>query len=868
MGAYRLVSLALSGLFLAGGIHLLRLWIRERQPLLLALSVQALASACFTFALLCLTAADSVRGTQVATSLQAGFGVLLLGATTWLLSLVSGVRARWMVVPLTVVFVGAAAAAIAMVPVAGDVPALHAVIAPWGERLWRPVIGAALSVAGNVAGQVVNLFALGCAWRMRHDDRFGATLISVAAVTSAVVLLDVSMAESGAGPGLPASLSMAWVYVALLTILVLRDHGPGISRLVRAEDDYRAIFDQTFQMSVVLSPSGEMLDLNAAAVQAAGGTADALVGRPFWEGPWWSHEADVQRRMRSGVAAAAGGSTTRIQTTYAGTGLTRWADVVLRPLRDREGAVRRVVVEARDTTEERLARAELDREQRQLHGIVQGALEAIITIDERDRIVRFNPAAERMFGHDVDAVLGQRMEVLLPRHLRAEYEDQLRAFLGADAPSLPAPGYVRLVGLRASGEEFPIEVSLSVVHLDDAAYFTVLCRDITERERAEAARRHLEAQLQQAQKLEAVGQLAGGIAHDFNNLLTVINGYSDLLLGAADLAHRRGELQQIRSAGERAASLTRQLLTFSRHAVVEQHVVSLNDVVGQAEHLLRGLLGEDIAVALDLAQALPHIKADRGQLERVLINLVVNARDAMPEGGLLAITTATVDGEGPPVPLPPAPGWVVLAVSDSGVGMPSEVQARLFEPFFTTKPPGQGTGLGLAVVDGVVKKAGGVIRVSSTAGKGTTFSLYFPVSLEAPCAEAATEPVAPARARGETVLVVEDEPAVRGLAVASLEQHGYGVLQACSAAQALEVARGHETPIHLLLSDVVMPGGSAVSIVDGLADQYPGLKVLFMSGYPADEAVRRGVVAGDSNFLQKPFTPTGLVARVRQVLDA
>lgn len=448
----------------------------------------------------------------------------------------------------------------------------------------------------------------------------------------------------------------------------------------------------------------------------------------------------------------------------------------------------------------------------------------------------------------------------------------MQAFLETGASTLPLPGYVRLLGLRASGEEFPFEATVSVVHLDDNSYYTVLCRDISERERAESARRHLEAQLQQSQKLEAVGQLAGGIAHDFNNLLTVINGFSDLLLAAPDMGARRGEVQQIRSAGERAASLTRQLLTFSRHAVVEQHVVSLNAMVSRSEDLLRRLLGEDVDLAVELAADLPCIKADAGQLERVLMNLVVNARDAMPDGGILTITTLVHDPaseDTAEVQLPDAlAGWVVLTVSDSGLGMPPEVKARLFEPFFTTKAPGRGTGLGLAVVDGVVKKAGGVISVASAEGKGTTFHLYFPVSLEAATEESVPAEAPPHTGRGETVLVVEDEPAVRDLAVAALVQQGYIVLQAASPPEALSVAGAHERAIDLLLSDVVMPGGSATSIVSGLADRYPSLKVLFMSGYPADEAVRRGVVAGEANFLQKPFTPSHLTARVRQLLDA
>ncbi|WP_396625835.1 PAS domain S-box protein [Luteitalea sp.] len=872
MGAYRFLSAALFGLFLFAGLYHLVLWARTRQRMLLALGVQALLSAAFTLSLLWLVTAHSVGAAQVALNLRTGFGALLLASTMWLLSVASGLRARWLVTPLVLVFAAVALAAFAMVPLTGQVTNLHVAVTPWGEPLTSPLYGASpLRATGYSAGQLVNLFALVCAWSMRRSDPFGATLIGTAGVTSTVVLVDVAVAESVNAGALDPGLSLPWLYVALTAVLVSRDHATTMSRLMHAEDDYRAIFDQTFQMTAVLSRAGEVLDVNAAAASSSSSTPGSLHGVPLWNTPWWSHSAIEQERVRAAVGAAASGTSTRLETTYLDRRGLRWAEVFLRPLRDRHGRIHRVLAEGRDTTDSHQARAELDREQRQLHGIVQGALDAIITIDDRHRVVRFNPAAERMFGHDVDSVLGQRIEMLMPERFRNGHEGRVQAFLETGAVSLPLSGYARLLGQRATGEEFPLEATVSVVHLDDGSFYTVLCRDISDRERAEAARRQLEAQLQQSQKLEAVGQLAGGIAHDFNNLLTVINGFSDLLLTAPDMQNRQGEIGQIRAAGERAASLTRQLLTFSRHAVVEQHVMSLNDMVMRSENLLRRLLREDVDLSVELATELPCIKADPGQLERVLMNLVVNARDAMPDGGILTITTAVHDAardEVDGVRLPEAPaGWVVLTVSDSGLGMPPEVQARLFEPFFTTKAPGRGTGLGLAVVDGVVKKAGGVITVASAQGKGTTFSLFFPITLKAATEDAAEVVTAVGVGGGETLLVVEDEPAVRTLAVAALTRQGYRVLQAASPPEALAVARTHAAPIDLLLSDVVMPGGSATSIIDGLADTYPSLKVLFMSGYPADEAVRRGVVAGEANFLQKPFTPTSLTTRVRQLLD-
>ena len=393
-------------------------------------------------------------------------------------------------------------------------------------------------------------------------------------------------------------------------------------------------------------------------------------------------------------------------------------------------------------------------------------------------------------------------------------------------------------------------------------------RDITDERAAQRAHAQIEAQLHQAQKLEAVGQLAGGIAHDFNNLLTVIHGFTSLLLAAPDVAGRREELGQIASASERAMTLTRQLLTFSSHAVPDEQVVRPDDLVRHALPLLGRLVGADIVLDVALSPDTPPVRTDPAQLERVLINLVVNARDAMPSGGRLGIATrpyvAALDAG---VGLEAAARWTVLVVRDTGVGMSAEVQARLFEPFFTTKPPGKGTGLGLAVVDRVVKQSHGHVRVTSAEGEGTTFAIYLPACAEAPSAStSASVAVVEAPRASATILVVEDEPAVRLLTVAVLAEQAYVVLEAGTPDEAVRVAEAHDGVIDLLLSDVVMPGGSATTIVDALQPRFPRMQVLFMSGYAADEAVRRGVAAGAHNFLQKPFTPAVLATRVRDLL--
>ena len=415
-----------------------------------------------------------------------------------------------------------------------------------------------------------------------------------------------------------------------------------------------------------------------------------------------------------------------------------------------------------------------------------------------------------------------------------------------------------------------LDFSIRPLRDERGAVFMLIpeARDITDEREAREAHRRIDEQLQQAQKLEAVGQLAGGIAHDFNNLLTVIHGFANLLATTPEAARRQMELEQIQAASERAMSLTRQLLTFSHHAVSDEQYLDVNALVRRADPLLRRLIGPDITLRLTCGDGLLPVKADPDQLERVLINLAVNARDAMPRGGQLELVTRVPDAQRDHVTLPDAPGWTVLDVIDTGDGMTPDVQARLFEPFFTTKAPGKGTGLGLAVVDRVVTQAQGVVSVSSVLGRGTCFTIYLPGVLEvAPHQESTAALEAPSGGT-ETILVVDDEVPVRELAAAALTQHGYAVLQAGTPPEALAVARAHVGPIDLLLTDVVMPGGSALAIVEGLTSTHPDLRVLFMSGYPADEAVRRGVAAGEANFLQKPFTPAVLAARVRHLLDA
>ena len=390
-------------------------------------------------------------------------------------------------------------------------------------------------------------------------------------------------------------------------------------------------------------------------------------------------------------------------------------------------------------------------------------------------------------------------------------------------------------------------------------------RDVSEQ-------RRLEEQFRQSQKMEAVGQLAGGIAHDFNNLLTAILGNTQLLL--RDLPPgdiMRGDVEEIRKASERAAALTRQLLAYSRRQMLQPEILDLNLVVGDMDRMLRRLIGEHIALVTVPAPDLGRVRADPSQIEQVLVNLVVNARDAMPEGGRLTIETADVelDETYAQQHLGATPGaYAMLAVTDTGTGMDANVRAHLFEPFFTTKEVGKGTGLGLATVYGIVKQSGGHISVHTELGRGSSFKIYLP-RVHPPPRTAAPAPARPAAARGsETVLVVEDDPAVLSLSCRALEAEGYTILCASDGTDALRIVERHGGEIHLLLTDVVMPGMSGRELAEQMAARRVGIRILYMSGYPGDAAVHHGSLVRGNAFLQKPFSPEGLTRKVRETLDA
>jgi signal transduction histidine kinase/ActR/RegA family two-component response regulator len=382
-------------------------------------------------------------------------------------------------------------------------------------------------------------------------------------------------------------------------------------------------------------------------------------------------------------------------------------------------------------------------------------------------------------------------------------------------------------------------------------------------------RNRLEQQFRQAQKMEAVGRLAGGVAHDFNNLLTVITGYAELLLSSDLEASQRTALQEIQRAAERGGALTHQLLAFSRGQPFTARTVQLNTLIVRMQKMLSRLIGEDIELIAVAAAEPATIRTDPGQLEQVVMNLVVNARDAMPGGGKLVIETANAQVDqtyaGPNVDLKPG-SYIVLAISDTGMGMDPETVTHLFEPFFTTKAPGKGTGLGLATAYGIVKQSGGAISVYSEPGRGTTIKIYLPAAEAKAAVEASGQGPAAALRGSETILVLEDEARVRKLVCEVLAGRGYRVLEAVRGEEAIRMAREHKGRIHLLLTDVVMPEMSGPQALEQIRARHPNVKVLFMSGYTDEAMVHHGILDSGAAFLQKPFLPETLARKVREVL--
>jgi PAS domain S-box-containing protein len=506
-----------------------------------------------------------------------------------------------------------------------------------------------------------------------------------------------------------------------------------------------------------------------------------------------------------------------------------------------------------------------------LHGILESAVASIITIDDRGLIETVNPATERLFGYSAAELIGQNVKILMPEPYKSEHDGYIGSFLRTGTRKIIGIGR-EVSGRRKDGTVFPLHLAVSEFEAEGRRYFTGMINDLSDRKHVEEALRESERRLAQAQKMEAVGQLTGGIAHDFNNLLLVVAGNLELLERHLSGSEAVSLLKEAQDAAALGSRLTDQLLTFARRKHMDAQVIELNEFVVGITDMLRRTLGEHIALSTSLAHDVWPIRADPDQVQSALVNMAVNARDAMPAGGKLVVETRNValDSGHPDFQAELKPGsYVHLSVSDTGTGMPPEIRDRAFEPFFTTKEKGRGTGLGLAMVYGFVKQSGGHIAIQSEIGHGTTLNLYFPCANEAKAAPQPTEPKAGVEVLPRaTILVVEDDERVRRLTVTRLKLIGYQVIEARSGAEAIEILDGSD-PIDLVFTDIVMPGGLSGWDVAGRAlEVRPGIKVLLTSGYAEDTAPTDDALSRSLKVLRKPYHQADLTAAVQEALTS
>jgi PAS domain S-box-containing protein len=626
--------------------------------------------------------------------------------------------------------------------------------------------------------------------------------------------------------------------------------------LHRSEANLRAIFNNSLQAFVLIDPDGTIQALNSTAAE----WSTRLLGRPLHEG---ARVADFVPEAVDAFRAALAGEVRNDERCLADTdGSERWFETTHAPVVDEEGTVIGVCLNARDISTRKQAERALRESEARYRDLFDNASDLVCATDPSGRFLYVNRAWHHAIGLS-DAELRHRgfLDGVHPDS-RGRYEEVVRRTLAGETLT-----HVELVLVTSSDSPITVEGNLSCTFENGRpVMLRGIYRDVTERKR-------VEDQLRRAERMQAAGRLAGGMAHEVNNMMTGVIGFSEFLLRSfAEDDARRAEVQEIIRAGTRASDVTRQLLAFTRQQLLHPEVLDVNGVVSGIEKMLRRSLGEDHLLELKLSPGVGEIRADRGQLEQVLINLTLNARDAMRAHGRVTVATGQVSldevyaqshgGIG----IPPGE-YVFLSVTDTGSGMSHEVQARIFEPFFTTKPVGQGTGLGLSTVYGIVKQSDGFVWCYTEPGHGSTFKIYLPrASVRSlPLTPAGT----PAELRGgnETILVVEDEDVVRAMACRGLREQGYTVLEARHGREALDQLEEGRDAIDLVISDVVMPELGGRELGSHLAALQPELPILYMSGYTGDDVIQRGLLEPGVPFQQKPFTPEGLARKVREMLD-
>lgn len=997
MGFYGFINTALVGFFGFAAVHYFLLWwLSRRERVLLLFSLHCICTAILTCCVVVLLSSRSFAWSQFALDGRTTVGAVGICTTVWVMSLITGYQPRRYRQFVTITCVCIALINTFLWPLNGSVTGIESITLPWGEIVAIPDHGSpgwwGLPIYLLVVS--IDLFGLLAAWHFWKSDRVGAILVAVingTSLVSSLIAIQIDLYQVKMPYG--GDISYA-VGVLLIALLVSRSHRQAVDQLADRERTFQAIFDQTFEFIGLLSVDGIILRANQTALDFVGVTEDEVVGKYFWNTPWWTHSPPLQRQLQDAILAAVAGKTVRMQTTHRRfDGQLAYVDFSLKPVRDDTGRITLLIPEGRDITESKLAEEELCNSQSRFRlmtnegrivfwegnpetlcfsYVSESAIELLgcpiddwkvpgfwvrhLHPEDRDHAVatcvqataeqqdhRFEYRMVRSDGRvvwveDIVSVVieegrtvgvrGVMFDITDRKQAAAELHRQQQRFteLAALTPAAiylyrmrpdgtscfpyASPGIVDICGLQPEEVREDATPGLARVHPDDlervmatmqasrqtltlwehefrvhhpekglvwvegrsipsleadgSVIWNGLLTDVTHR-------KTLTERMQQSQHMESIGRLAGGVAHDFNNLLTVINGYATLVLGGLpENSEAREPLRQIRSAGERAAALTRQLLVFSRREVQKVVTLELNTVVIEAEQMLRRLIGEDLQLRVDLHTGTTLVQADPNQLHQVLLNLAINARDAMPDGGELTIattqTTLTVEVPGDTQPVPPGQ-YAVLSVRDTGAGIPPEIRSRIFEPYFTTKGVGKGTGLGLSVVHGIISHSNGYLTLDSTLGQGTTIQAWFPLAAR-PTVKASSPPEAVRAYPGrEVILVVEDEASVRKIVEYSLVTQGYTVLTAEDGAAALKLANTHPGTIDLLLTDVVMPGMNGRLVAEKLREQRPPLKVLYMSGYMDDEVLQRGIREGTDAFLPKPFSPPQLLEKIRQLLD-
>ena len=626
--------------------------------------------------------------------------------------------------------------------------------------------------------------------------------------------------------------------------------------------EWQTTFDAINDAVALMDSEGRILKCNKAMANLLEKPLSEIIDRPCWE------------LMHGASEPIEDCPLVRIQETRRrGTLLlpmrNRWFNVVADPLFDGDGNFIGAVHIISDITERKLAENTLRESEERYRTILESIEDGYFEVDIAGNFTFLNNTLCKTLGYSKDELMGMNNRQYMDKETSRRVYQAFNRIYNTGEP-LELFNYKII---RKDGTTSFLETGVSLIRNEksERVGFRGIVRDITERKRAEGEMAALQDQLRQSQKMEAIGKLAGGVAHDFNNLLTVIKGYSQLSLIEIKEGHPLKEnIEEIKKAAEKAADLTRQLLALSRRQILDMKVLDLNTLLKDLDKMLRRVIGEDIELITLLTEDLGRVKVDPGQIEQVVMNLVVNARDAMPTGGKLTIETANVDLDQAYARAHVAvtPGrFVMISVSDTGVGMTPEVRDRVFEPFFTTKEKGKGTGLGLSTVYGIVKQSGGNIWVYSEPGQGTTLKIYLPL-VDEPIEELREKVRIEEIPRGhEIILIVEDDEAVRKLAVQILERQGYNALQAHQGDEALNICQQHKDPIHLILTDVIMPEMSGRQLVDSLKQVRQDFKVLYTSGYTDNAIAHHGVLEKGVNFIQKPFTFEGLARKVREVLD-